>query len=348
MKDVEVAVFGATGIVGREVVSRLERSNARIRRFSRRGRNRSTQIDMADHAQMARAVANVDLVINLAASTRWTMTAEEAHRNNVTTTSVLLDVVGSGVRIVHASTAYADGLTLDNGSATHTPRVENYRNCYEWSKAVAEAEILRSGRDVSVVRFPLLIGDRASGSIGRFVGIYSLLASLVNGNLPVVIGDEASPVDLVPVSDAADEIVQSAARTLEGAYRPGLDITTVLSGDCAPRVNELIEKFVAVLSRWRLAHGCEALISPPVVSVETWQRFFKPFIWPELSTVQRRIIELLEAFEPYLIAPLRPPSSYVQVVPIGEAVERSVWYWAEMSPRAASRTPRVWESGGIT
>ena len=346
MKDVEVAVFGATGIVGQEVVSRLERSDARVRRFSRRGRSGSTPINMTDHAQMACAVEDVDLVINLAASTRWTMTAGEAHRNNVATTKVLLDVAGSEVGVVHASTAYADGLAPDSGSGTHTPRVENYRNCYEWSKAAAEAEILRSGRDVSVVRFPLLIGDRATGSIGRFVGIYSLLASLVNGNLPAVIGDEESPVDLVPVSDAADEIIASATRTLEGASRPGLDITTVLTGDRAPRVSGLIEKFVAVLSRWRLAHGYEELISPPVVPIDTWQRFFKPFIWPELSTAQRRVIELLEAFEPYLAAPLHPPSSYVQVVPIGEAVERSVWYWAEMSPRAASRTSRAWESGG--
>ena len=85
------------------------------------------------------------------------------------------------------------------------------------------------------------------------------------------------------------------------------------------------------------------MLTPPLVSPESWERFFLPFVRDHLSGRQRRLLDLLAEFAPYLrvTEPLRPTHP---VADADAAIGPSVRYWADRNERLASLAPKPWKA----
>jgi dTDP-4-dehydrorhamnose reductase len=145
-------VTGASGLLGREIVSRLRASGAEVRAAGR------TELDVRDERAVAEAVEGVDVVLGCAA---WTKVDEaEAHEPeafsvNATGAAVLARAANrAGARLLHVSTDY-----VFSGDASEPYREEDEPSpvsAYGRSKAAGEKAVLEEGH--LVVRTAWLYG----------------------------------------------------------------------------------------------------------------------------------------------------------------------------------------------
>jgi nucleoside-diphosphate-sugar epimerase len=333
---VRVLVTGATGLIGSETMRAL------------RARGAGQVVGVARHA--ARDVVAWDIgtqpappelrhgrwdaIAHAAASTRWTMTPNDAVQANVATVRALQAVAMPTTRLVHVSTAFALGRRGDVTS----PALSDFRNTYEWSKASAERCARELFQEVAIVRPPLTIGRRADGRAVRFAGLYLLLRGIASSMIPAVVGDEQAFFDVVPADDVATRI----ADLVLDASLPRQRVVTVAGGSAALRVGTALELIVATLNAWRTERGIPAIPPPPLLSPERWERFFRPFVAARLSPRQLRVLHVLSNFEPYLAItePLRPTHQITDVEP---CLAASVRFWAHANPRIAVLPPAPWQ-----
>jgi len=333
-----VLVTGATGLVGSELIKQLREGGAEVVGVSRRGAPHDPDVvawDMSGKPAPAPLRRRWDTIVNAAANTRWTMSREEATAANVASVRALEPLVGAKTHVVHVSTAYATGLRGDVESADPA----DYRNTYEWSKADAERVARETFPSLTVVRPPLIVGRRSDGRAARFAGMYTLIRGLTIGTVPAVVADPEARFDAIPVDDLCRLLAELAA----GGTRADGAVLTIAAGETAPRVEEAIAVVVGSLNEWRQARGHEPIECPPLIELERWRRFHRPFAQQHLSPRQLLIMELLESFEPYLalVEPLRPDIEVGEVLP---CLRTSTTYWAEANPRVAALAPRAWRS----
>lgn len=334
-----VLVTGATGLVGSELIDQLRGGDAaEVVGVSRRGSPTDPDViawDMASEPAPARLQRRWDAIVNAAANTRWTMNPEEATAANVASVRALAPLVSERTHVVHVSTAYALGLRDDVESAD----LEDYRNTYEWSKAHAERVARESFPRLTVVRPPLIVGRRSDGRAARFSGMYTLIRGLTVGTVPAVVANPEARFDAIPV----DELCWLLANLAENRNAREGSVLTIAAGTAAPTVEEAITAVVDSLNHWRQQHDREPLEGPPLISPDSWNRFFRPFVREHLTTRQLLILELLQSFEPYLALadPLRPDCAVDDVL---QCLETSTSYWADTTPRIAARTPRPWRA----
>ncbi|HEY6550959.1 MAG TPA: hypothetical protein VIY71_07150, partial [Solirubrobacterales bacterium] len=140
-----------------------------------------------------------------------------------------------------------------------------------------------------------------------------------------------------------DDLCRLLAELAAGGGRADGAVLTIAAGETAPRVEEAIAVVVGSLNEWRQARGHEPIECPPLIELERWRRFHRPFVQQYLSPRQLLIMELLESFEPYLalVEPLRPDIEVGEVLP---CLHTSTTYWAEANPRVAALAPRAWRS----
>ncbi len=277
-----------------------------------------------------------DVIVNAAADTRWTMSVEDARQANVATVDALRRFVDPETLIVHISTAYAVGLAGDVSST----EPGDYRNTYEWSKACAERLVRETFPSATIVRPTLIVGRRTDGRAARFAGIYALLRGIASSTVPAVVSTPTSYIDIVPVDDLARVIADvMVKRQIKGG-----ELLTVASGKAAPRVQDAVTTMVSTLNFWRDERGCRPLEPPRIISPDSWERFFLPFVRRHLSPRQRQIIELLRNYEPYLriTKPLHPTH---QILDVESCLVRSVRYWADTNERVACLPARPWNTG---
>lgn len=333
-----VLVTGATGLVGSELVEQLSEEGAEVVGVSRRGAPHDPDVvawDMSGEPAPAPLHRRWDAIVNAAANTRWTMSEEDATAANVASVRALEPLVGAETHVVHVSTAYATGLRGDVESADP----DDYRNTYEWSKAHAERVARDAFPSLTVVRPPLIVGRRSDGRAARFAGMYTLIRGLTIGTVPAVVADPEARFDAIPV----DDLCRLLAELSMGETRADRAVLTIAAGESAPPVEEAIAATVGSLNEWRLARGHEPIESPPLIELERWRRFHRPFAQQHLSPRQLLIMELLESFEPYLALaePLRPDIEVGKVLP---CLRTSTTYWAGANPHVAALAPRAWRS----
>jgi len=333
-----VLVTGATGLVGNELIEQLQKGNTEVVGVSRRGSPTNPDVvawDMAAEPAPARLLQRWDAIINAAANTRWTMSPDEATAANVASVRALEPLVSADTHVIHVSTAYALGLRGDVESADP----EDYRNTYEWSKAHAERVARETFARLTVVRPPLIVGRRSDGRAARFAGMYTLIRGLTVGTVPAVVADPDARFDAIPV----DELCRLLADLAENRNTREGSVLTIAAGASAPTVEEAITAVVGSLNHWRQQHGRQPLERPPLISPESWNRFFRPFVREQLTSRQLLILELLQSFEPYLALadPLRPDHTVDDVLP---CLKTSTNYWAETNPRIAALVPRPWRA----
>lgn len=332
-----VLVTGATGLVGSELLDQLRNNDAaEVVGVSRRGSPTKSDIvpwDMASEPAPAQLRRRWDAIINAAANTRWRMSQEEATAANVASVRALGPLASEGTHVIHISTAYALGL----GNSVESPDLRDYRNTYEWSKAHAERVTRESFSRVTVVRPPLIVGRRSDGRAARFSGMYTLIRGLTVGTVPAVVANHEARFDAIPV----DELCRLLADLAGNRHAKEGSVLTIAAGTAAPTVEEAITAIVESLNHWRHQHDRESLERPPLISPDTWTRFFRPFAREHLNSRQLMILELLENFEPYLTLtdPLRPDYAVVDVL---SYLKTSTIYWADTTPRIAALAPRPW------
>ncbi len=288
--------------------------------------------DMAEQAPAALA-GPWDAIVHCAADTRWTLSLDDAFAANVRTVEALAPLVSADTHVIHVSTAYATGLR--GQAASDDPA--DYRNTYEWSKAHAERLARKTFPRLSIVRPPLIMGRREDGFAARFAGMYTVLRTLTTSMLPAVVALPEAQFELVPVDDLAALLVE----LVQGA--PSAEVLTIAGGEDAMRVDRGLELIVEALNAWRLERGHEAFPAPRLVTPESWERFFLPFVRDELSLRQRRTLDLLSNFQPYL-AVTEPLAPTHPVRDVEACVPASVRYWAESHVRQASLPLRPWKA----
>jgi len=337
-----VLVTGASGLVGHELLEQLRQGDdVDVVGTSRRG-SRELGIpawDMATEQPPAELERTWDVIINAAANTRWTMSQEEATAANVASVQALGTLVSEQTHVVHVSTAYAVGLRGD----VESPDPTDYRNTYEWSKAHAERVAHGLFGRLTIVRPPLIVGRRLDGRAARFSGMYTLIRGMTVGTVPAVVASPDSRFDAIPVDDLCHLILTLAADPSAGDHR----VQTIAAGAAAPTVEEAVGTIVDSLNEWRRGQGCKQLDTPPLITPDSWDRFFRPFVREHLSPRQQLILDLLSSFEPYLALsePLIPDQLVDDVLP---CIEASTTFWAETNPRLARLTPKPWQGMGQT
>lgn len=329
-----VLVTGASGLVGAETFIQLAVDpSVQVVATSRRGHAPSVvPWDIAAESPPSRLKGPWDVIVNTAADTRWTQTPEQARTANVATVEALSAITDRHTHMIHISTAYAIGLR-GNG---HSTSLDDYRNSYEWSKAQAERVASQRFTRLSIVRPPLIIGRRSDGRAARFAGMYTVLRAMTASMVPAIVAAGQARFDVIPV----DDLVRLIAHLAQSGPAPG--IVTLAGGAAAPAVDAAIDLIAKELNDWRTQRQLPLLERPPVISPESWERFFLPFVREHLSPRQQRVLELLQNFQPYLkiSEPLRPTHTVAKVEP---AIQVAVRYWADLNSRQASLAPRPWK-----
>lgn len=322
-----ILVTGATGVVGSDVVTALGRGHEVVTTSRSAGIPWHIGAEPAPDALRGRW----DAIVHTSASTRWTMTREEAYAANISTTRAVLDLAGPDTHVVHVSTAYAG-----HGGTVGGP-FDGYRNGYEWSKARCEELVTDRDGPATIVRPPLVLGARDTGRITRFSGPYTLLQALSSGLAAVVVGEPGGYAEIAPVDQVAEVVAQAAL----GAPPTGVRTQTIAAGAHCLRLSQLVDHLLAALNEWRDGRGLPPVPVPPTLSMDRWHRFYLPLARTHLSPVQNEAVSRLGMFEAYtsMAAPFEPTHPVVD--PAG-VLTRSVRYWAATKPRLASRLPQPW------
>jgi nucleoside-diphosphate-sugar epimerase len=328
-------VTGATGLVGFETMDALRRAGAAevigTSRAHSAAEAATVAWDMAAEPPPVELREPWDVIVHSAADTRWTMEPGEARAANVDTVRALVPLVRSHTRVVHVSTAYSTGLT----GSTESEDLGDYRNTYEWSKANAERLVRSTFPRFTIVRPPLIIGRSSDGRAARFTGMYTMLRAITASMVPVIVADADAYFEVVPVDAVADVIVEACWDAADGKT------LIVAGGRDALRVGAAVESMTRALNAWRKARGHEPFEVPRLISRESWNRFFFPFVCDQLSARQRRILDLLSNFEPYL----EVHEALEPTHPVGDvqgAIFAAARYWADAESRRASMAPRPW------
>jgi uncharacterized protein YbjT (DUF2867 family) len=186
----KVLVTGASGVLGRAVVPRLEQDGHEVRRTSRRARPGWVKVELATGQGLAEAVTGVDAVVHLASATKQYRKAGEV--DVAGTRRLVTAAERAGVRhLVYVSIVGIDRIPFG----------------YYRQKLAAE-KVLQAGRlPWSILRatqFPQLVDE-------RFLPLASRLG--------VLVADPRITVQLVDPRDVADRIGELLAsgpsRTVE-------------------------------------------------------------------------------------------------------------------------------------
>jgi thioester reductase-like protein len=127
------------------------------------GKIQALEWDLKEHAKIPTLGNKIDLVIHAAAHTSLDLSLEEARRDNLLSTQVVVRLACEHqARFIFISTAFAD---VNLG----------FRNFYELSKYESELCVRDSGLSYSILKPSLIIGDRQNGRIDDFRTFFSLI-----------------------------------------------------------------------------------------------------------------------------------------------------------------------------
>lgn len=327
-----ILVLGGSGVVGSALIKQLSTApGLSVDVVARRPKPFVTITgDILDAHFQKELAGRFDVVVNLIASTRWTMADAEAWRSNVDSAAAAA-FVASGGHLVHTSTSFLGKRPFGEAGTR-----SEFRNSYEWSKAHSEATVLGCDSRASIVRIPQMIGNRSTGEIERYEGVYSVARGIASGLLPVAVGTSDAILDLCPCDDAADLIARTAFGD-RGAR------CTLSSGDTGVTLASFVRSVVNAVNRLRRLAGVDELPLPPVVPRERWDRLFWPLAEDVLGNLERRAIELLMEFAAYTDSYHGGAPTHVVQEPQA-VLDRSLDRWADDNVDRICRPYREWSA----
>jgi long-chain acyl-CoA synthetase len=323
-----VLITGATGFVGREVLSRyLERTDAHVYAVVRAddaaaadnrlrdGLREATGTAVAESDRLVavpgdvqepdlgfeagerdRLAREIGTIVHSAASVSFTMPLDESRAINVGGTRNVIEFAdrceqsGGLQRLCYVSTAYVAGTHEGEFREDDLDVGQSFRNAYEQSKFEAEGMVRSHGvrLPVQIVRPSIVVGERRSGWTGSFNVLYAPLKAFVRGRLPALPAERQSPVDVVPVDYVADAIFELSARGDTHDNRT----YHLVAGRDATTVGRLVG-----LAARRLGRRPPRLLRPRL-----YRRLMHPLLVRTGSDRRRRALRQMEVFFPYFAA----------------------------------------------
>ncbi|MEB3414450.1 SDR family oxidoreductase [Alteriqipengyuania sp. WL0013] len=225
----KILMTGAAGLLGGETAARLVARGHTVTALVHRNRevlaNDGSPVAIADaiacdiaepllgldEALAGRLAASHDMLVHVAATTRFDLPDEEYDRTNRggAANAVALARLG-GMRLLHVSTAYVCG-DRNGRVAEGDPLPENgFANGYEASKAAAERLVRESGLDWIIARPSIVTGDSATGAIRHFDTIYAAFKLIAEGRVKHMEARRGATLDFVPIDHVCGALADLA------------------------------------------------------------------------------------------------------------------------------------------
>lgn len=259
-----VVLTGATGVFGKFLVDKLlktplkiillvransqKEAEKRVKHLVSKSPNKFSvfQCDLTKDSlglgenEYLELIKNITYILHAAASTRFTLPLEEARRNNVDTTKVLLDFAkkcSNLKRFGFISTAFVAGKRTGIILEDEFEHNKGFLNTYEESKYEAELLVRRKVGKLPIVIFrPSLIITPFQRSGHSPVSALTLGLFLARrGFLPILPGDENNKLDIIEGTIAAQTIVKILLK--EKLSHSTYHVT---SGENSPSIKDLV------------------------------------------------------------------------------------------------------------
>ena len=330
-----VIVTGASGVVGRALMSRLRHSHVICLAHRQPVQGHGVTTVFGDIAapelglpqrEYRNLVARADAVIHCAAVTDFHRSDGSLEATNINgTANVVALAEAAEATLYHVSTAFVHTET----TGARGSKAVNYAA----SKRSGEAIVKAAQTPHVILRPSIVIGDSRSGYIETFQGLHQVAAAISAGSVPMIPFDPTWPIDFVPSDFVADAIASVYENQVaEGEF-------WITAGDRALRLAEAVALCVA--------HARDvgaALDAPRFVPPDLFDRLIGPVFLDALPIrVKMTVLKLLEFFSTYLAAGTALPSSHPALQALGVAalpnqaasLQRSLDYWSTQSGFAA-------------
>ena len=303
-----VLLTGATGFVGREVLSRfLERDSRHVFALVRADNDDQAAGRLPGHARLTAVAGDIEqrnlglaassserlrrevtTVLHCAASVSFDMPLEQSRNVNVEGTRRVLDFARSCTRLErfsYVSTAYVAGEPGGLFREDELAVGQHFRNPYERSKFEAELALRSEAADLplQILRPSIVVGDSTTGRTSSFNVLYGPLRAFARGAVPAIPARRDAPVDIVPVDYVADRVHELATRGPNGTFH-------LVAGRNATTVGRLLEMSSEELGRPQ----------PRVLSPGVYRRWVHPWLRRKHRGLRR-----LEVYFPYFAMSVR-------------------------------------------
>lgn len=304
------AVFltGATGFVGREILSRfLERDDRHVYALVRADNDDEAAGRLPAHERLTAVAGDIEqgglglsdrtrerlssevaTVLHCAASVSFDLSLADSRSVNVEGTRRMLDFARSCPqleRFSYVSTAYVAGEPGRLFREDELAVGQTFRNPYERSKFEAELAVRSEGAGlpVQILRPSIVVGDSATGRTSSFNVLYGPLKAYARGHVRAIPGRRDSPVDIVPVDYVADRTHELATNGPDGTFH-------LVAGRNATTVGRLLDLSSEELGRSRLT------VLPPTL----YRRWIHPWLRRKYPALRR-----MEVYFPYFSMKVR-------------------------------------------
>jgi thioester reductase-like protein len=303
-----VLLTGATGFVGREILSRfLERDSRHVFALVRADNDDQAAGRLPAHERLTAVAGDIErkdlglaggsserlrrevsTVLHCAASVSFDMSLEESRSVNVEGTRRMLDFARSCTRLErfsYVSTAYVAGEPGGLFREDELAVGQSFRNPYERSKFEAELAVRSEGADLplQILRPSIVVGDSGTGRTSSFNVLYGPLKAFAHGTVPAIPARRDAPVDIVPVDYVADRVHELATSGPNGTFH-------LVAGRNATTVGRLLEMSSEELGR----------AAPAVLSPRLYRRWVHPWMRRKYRGLRR-----MEVYFPYFAMRVR-------------------------------------------
>jgi thioester reductase-like protein len=304
------AVFltGATGFVGREILSRfLERGGHRVFALVRAANDEEAAGRLPAHRRLTAVAGDIEkdrlglsaetserlrrevtTVIHCAASVSFEMPLDDSRSVNVAGTRRMAEFARSCPdleRFTYVSTAYVAGEPGRLFREDELAVGQRFRNAYEQSKFEAELALRSDGEGLpmQILRPSIVVGDSRTGRTTAFNVLYGPLKAFARGAIPAIPARREAPVDIVPVDYVADRVHELATHGPGGTFH-------LVAGRNATTVGRLLEMSSEQLGRSK----------PTVLPPRLYRRWIHPWLRRRYRGLRR-----MEVYFPYFAMRVR-------------------------------------------
>jgi thioester reductase-like protein len=297
-----VLLTGATGFVGREILSRfLARGDRHVYALVRADNDNEAAGRLPAHERLTAVAGDIEqtglglgedaserlrrevgTVLHCAASVSFDLPLDEQRSVNVEGTRRVLSFARSCPhleRLSYVSTAYVAGEPDRLFREDELAVGQSFRNPYERSKFEAELALRSQGAGLplQILRPSIVVGESTTGRTSSFNVLYGPLKAFARGRIPAIPARRDAPVDIVPVDYVADRVHELATDGPNGTFH-------LVAGRNATTVGRLLE-----LSSEQLGRSAPAVLPPGL-----YRRCVHPWLRRKYRDLRR-----MEVYFPY-------------------------------------------------
>jgi nucleoside-diphosphate-sugar epimerase len=332
-----ILITGATGLLGRAVLTRLLAADPRLRAFVL---VRGTHWSAADTRiipvsgdlcadglgivpdECAALRRDVTAIVHLAANTTFSTPLDRARVVNTAGTQRLLELAHDCIHPVHVayvSTAFVAGRRTGVIEETVGAPTPGFVNAYEQSKYEAEELVRAQAASWVILRSSTVVCDDAGGRVTQLNAVHRALRLFHDGLVAMMPGVAGSTVDAVTTSFVAEAIARLALRDDASGQ-----VVHLCAGDGALPLAELLDityERWAADPLWR-----RRLIARPALTDLATYGLFERTIEDVGDPSLKRLTRALSHFVPQLALPkLFKTSNAERLLGYGASPVRNFW-----------------------